>query len=146
MNANSRTVLKTFWDWIAEVKALQASFDIPKDAFNLTFYSDASPEDTRKTTDLMQEAAAWQKALGEVSKSGWHAVSSNYSKYLWDPSGLAWQALQDISDGSSSIKCDFDMGDSVDPKQLYRGDGYWQHEKFGAHCAMHDSSSWGLSG
>ncbi|KAI4650329.1 uncharacterized protein J4E79_009598 [Alternaria viburni] len=122
IKADKRTELKTLWDWIAEVKALHAAFDIPKGVFGLIFYSEASPEDTKKIVDVMQEAAAWQMALDKVAKSGnagnMHALGFNYSDYLWDPRGLAWQELQDISKGSSVIKCDFDMGQSVDPKDL----------------------------
>ena len=149
IRADRRTELKTLWDWIAEVKALHAAFDIPKEAFNLTFYSDASPEDTKDIVNVIQEAAAWQIALDSVAKNGnagnTHALGFNYSDYLWDPRGLAWQELQDISKGSSVIKCDFDMGQSVDPKDLYDGSGRWPHERWNRHCAVNDSNSWRLT-
>lgn len=146
MKADSRTELKTFWDWVAEVKALHASFDIPKEAFSLTFYSDVSPEETKEVFDLIQEAAAWQVALGTIAKSdttsSTNALGFNPSNYLWDPRGLAWQALQDMSRGCSMIKHDFEMGQSVDPKHLYDGSGRWPHERWAKHCALNDSSSW----
>lgn len=146
MKADSRTELKTFWDWIAEVKALNASFDIPKEAFSLAFYSEASPEDTKEVFDVMREAAAWQIALDAIAKSDTtssiNALGFDYRNYPWDPRGLAWRALQEISRGCSMVKCDFDMGQSVDPKDLYDGSGGWSHERWAKHCAVHDSSSW----
>ncbi|KAI4636948.1 hypothetical protein J4E93_010738 [Alternaria ventricosa] len=145
-HAHHADKLKTLWDWIAEVKALHAAFVIPKGAFSLKFYSDASPEDTKEVVDVMQEAAAWQMALDKVAQNGnagnTHALGFNYSDYLWDPRGLAWHELQEISKGSSIIKCDFDMGQSVDPKDLYDGSGRWSHERWNSHCAMNDSNSW----
>ncbi|KAI4665267.1 uncharacterized protein J4E78_002727 [Alternaria triticimaculans] len=117
----SRYVSRAVAKWMAEASALP-SLGMPEGSFKLTFECDSAPEETTQVFDIIQRDAAWQTALdlsyarNLLPQPDWR-MRRLRNGYIYETFP---QLLQQVTDGQSFIRCDFNPGEVQDPEQIMR--------------------------
>ena len=110
---------KAFSIWIEEAMALYDN-GMPSNSYTLIFDGDLVPDLSSSVFEVVKEEAAWQDALDE-----WYKQNSIVPKFEERRGHSCYhserfpQAVRDIVEGTSFIRCNFPIGDtSWDAKQV----------------------------
>ena len=109
--------------WITEASALSAS-GMPPGSFSLVLDGSTAPDQSSTVFEVIKDDAAWQ-----VANAQWFTDHSMFldPMDLGSPSSLAQpvyyskvfpQAIKDIVERKSFIRCNFDTGNMVDANQI----------------------------
>ena len=108
--------------WITEAMALSAS-GMPEGVFSLVLDGEPAPDQSSKLFEQVKEDAAWQVAHVQhrIRRAGKYTFRERCSSiYL---SNVFPQAINDIVEGKSFIRCNFPTGELHDPAVLLDADG-----------------------
>ena len=95
--------------------------DMPVGSFSLVLEGDPAPDQGSKWFEILKEDAAWQTA-----NTQWRidqSLTQNSSIVTITGSGVYWsevfpQAINNIVEGKSFIRCNFVTGEPCDPRQV----------------------------
>lgn len=104
--------------WITEATALPA-YGMPLGSFSLILDGDPLPELASEVFEVLKEEAAWQ-----IAQMQWYANQSLNPDWIRTRSGGFYmsssypQAIKDIVEGKSFIRCNFPTGELYDPQRV----------------------------
>lgn len=119
---------KTCCQWITEASALSAN-GMPAGSFSLVLDGDPAPDQSSKVFEILKEDAAWQ-----VAQAQWYTDQSLSPGLLATKiGGLYWsevfpQAINNIVEGKSFMRCNFPTGNLYDPKRVLNRNGHLNHD------------------
>ncbi|MCJ1457863.1 hypothetical protein MMC28_008232 [Mycoblastus sanguinarius] len=117
--------------WISEASALPAN-GMPADSFSLVLDGDPTPDQSSEVFEIVKEDAAWQAAQAQ-----WYTDQSLSPGFMATRLGGFYmcevfpQAINDIVEGKSFIRCNFHTGSLYDPKRVLDRNRHINHDPVG---------------